>query len=136
MSSCSLADVPVENGECLARFVFDKRHIPKKGCGIKAEAMLPFKWTELSVTRHRELTEAEICSLGREVANQRSTPMRKFELLGRADFPAQSARRLRLDVTPDEPPRNHANILGWPTEKSAQMSLAQELAAQAEFNGF
>jgi hypothetical protein len=133
VSSWSLADVPVDDDECLARFVFDKRHIPKAGSGIKAEAMLPFKWTELSVTRHRELSEAEISLLGREVANQRSTPERKFKLLGRADFLAQSVRRIRLDAKPDEPPRNHANIIKWPTEKSAQMSLAQELAALAEF---
>lgn len=36
-----------------------------------------------------------------------------------------------LQVVPDNTPRRHANITGWPTEKSKKMSLAQELAAAA-----
>ena len=101
---------------------------------MKAEALLPFKWTELSVSRHRDLAESELWELGREVARKRSeTERREIPLVGRADFLARTARLQRLDVTPDEPPRNHANVIGWPAEKSAQMSLAQEIAAQSAF---
>ena len=101
---------------------------------MKAEAILPFKWVELSVSRHRDLTESELWELGQEVARKRSeTERREVPLVGRADFLARTARQQNLDVKPDEPPRNHANIIGWPIEKSAQMSLAQQIAAQSVF---
>ena len=134
MSNEALAAVRVEDDERLARFVLTARHIPKTGGGVKAEAVLPFKWVELSVSRHRDLTESELWELGQEVARKRSeTERREVPLVGRADFLARTARQQNLDVKPDEPPRNHANVIGWPAEKSAQMSRAQEIAAQSVF---
>lgn len=134
MSSGSLAQIPVADEELLARFVLTKRHITRDGVVLKAEALLPYKWVELSVSRHRGLDEAELWTLGQEVARERSkSEAREIPLLGRADFGARTARRQKLDVLPAEPPRNHANVVAWPEEKSAQMSLAQELAAKSRF---
>jgi hypothetical protein len=36
-------------------------------------------------------------------------------------------------VIPQEPPPRHANIIGWPEEKSEQKQIAMELAAEAQF---
>lgn len=120
--------------ERLARFVFDKRWLPKNGEGVNARAILAYRYVELSVSRHRDLSGAELWGLGQDVARMRSAgEEREIVLLGRADFLARTARQQKLDVKPDEPPRNHANVVGWPAEKSAQMLLAQEIAARSDF---
>lgn len=124
----SLAEVPVGNEEQLARFVLFEKHVRKNDGTIKADAILPFKHVELSVSRHRGLSDCEVWELGRDVAEKRARP-----LVGRADFSALTARQQSLDVIPSEPPRNHANIVGWPPEKPAQMVRALEIAAQAKF---
>jgi hypothetical protein len=84
----------------------------------------------MSVTRHRDLTEAQLWSLGRDVAAHRNLP-----LTGRGDFQALVPRRLSLIVAPDEPPLNHANVEGWPAEKSAQMLIAAEISLESRFVG-
>jgi hypothetical protein len=82
----------------------------------------------MSVTRHRDISEAEIWDLGHAVGRAR-----KLALLGRADFLAAKARAENLEIAPDEPPKNHANVYGWPAEKPAQMVRALVLAADAAF---
>ncbi len=52
-------------------------------------------------------------------------------LYARADIPALAVYELSLNINPDEPPPRHASIVGWPPEKHARMSLAQQLAASA-----
>lgn len=134
MSVGPLATVPVNDDERLARFVLDKRWLPKIGGDVNARAILAYKYVELSVSRHSGLSETELWGLGRDVARERSEKeSRALSLLGRADFLAGTARDQKLDVKPDEPPRNHANVVGWPADKSAQMVLAQEIAAQSTF---
>lgn len=134
MNKGPLAEVSVDDGERLARFVLDKRCLPKDGDGVNARALLPYSRVELSVTRHRDLSEPEITAAGEFVASERTEKEnRQFELIGRADFQAQDARKEKLNAVADEPPRNHANVIGWPLEKSAQMAIAMELAARCSF---
>ncbi len=64
--------------------------------------------------------------MGALVAEKRQLP-----LIGRADFLASDAREQNLDVKPDEPPRNHANLIGWPPDKPAQMIRALEIATRS-----
>jgi len=129
-----LATVRVEDDERLARFVLEKRWLPKRGEGVNARAILAYKYVELSVSRHRGISDSALWDMGQDVARRRSeNEGRAIPLLGRADFLARAARQQKLDVKPDEPPRNHANVVGWPAEKSAQMILAQEIAAQSVF---
>jgi hypothetical protein len=127
--------VPVEDDELVARFVLTRKHLPKSGGGVKAEALLPFSRVELSVTRHRNLSESELLEIGNEVAEgRRQKGGRAFPLVGRVDFLALVPREQGLDVIPAEGfdlPKNHADVVGWPAEKSAQMSLAQEIAAKS-----
>lgn len=128
----TLADVPVDDGESLARFVLFDGHVRKSDRTLRAEAFLPYKHVELSVTRHRDLKEGELWALGEAVAHRRERP-----LTGRGDILARTARSNSLDVVPHEGPgkgdRNHANIINWPPEKPAQMVRALELAASATF---
>ena len=128
----SLADIPVADDELLARFILSLSLVRRSDNSARPEAFLPFKHTELSVTRHRDLEEHELWSLGKVVADQRSKP-----LIGRADILARLPRLHELDVEASEGPgkggRNHANIIGWPSEKSAQMIRAVELADEAKY---
>lgn len=127
MSNGGLAGVPVADDERLARYVMVKEYV-RADRTVRFEAFRPYKYVDLSVSRHRDLREDELWSLGEAVAAQFGKP-----LLGRADVSASDARGIGLDVLSDEPPRNHANITGWAAEKSAQLSHAQSLAAAASF---
>lgn len=102
-------------------------------------AFLPFSRVELSVIRHRAITETELWAIGREVSVMREAGDqfgRKFSLVGRGDFIASDARKHKLDVKPVEGlglPRNHADVVGWPTDKPAQLLRAAQIAATATF---
>lgn len=73
------------------------------------------------------LSEEQIWRLARDFV---STPTGR-PLYARADIPALAVFELSLNIYPDEPPPRHANLVGWPPEKHARMSLAQQLAASA-----
>ncbi len=128
MSTLSLASVPVDGDELLARFILSESEIRKSDSTARPAAFTPYKWVELSVTRHRNLSDAEIWEEGREVAKKRGKT-----LVGRADVKASVVRHQALDAVPDEPPRNHANIIGWPSDKSSQLLKAAELAIGSKF---
>lgn len=119
---------PVAPEELLARMVFATRHFRPSDNTAKPEAFLPPPNLELSVSRHLDLSEQEIWQCGRDIAVQRGKP-----LYGRADVRALIPLANSLQVIPDPPPRNHALISGWPPDKSAQMSIAQEIAAASRF---
>lgn len=53
-------------------------------------------------------------------------------LYGRGDILAAVVEEKKLGIDYDNTPPRHANIIGWPTEKHEQKSLAQELAAEAK----
>ncbi len=128
----SLQDVPVESTELLARTIHTERHIRKADSTLRAELFLPFKHVDLSVIRHRELSEMDLWAVCVEVGRLRNQP-----LLGRGDVLVSDAIALNLGVEPDEGegiPRNHANIVGWPHEKPAQMMKAVELAREAKLS--
>ncbi len=73
----------------------------------------------LSVTRHLALSPTDLWAMGQDVADRRPAT-----LYGRADLAAVAARRRKLEIEPSEPPRNHANIVGWPERKPDQKEIA------------
>ena len=95
---------------------------------MKARALEPsVQDNATSVFRILALTDAAIWSLGQDhVANPRGAT-----IYARADLIVAAILGVGLHVDPAEPPPRHANIVGWPTEKHASMSLAQQLAAEA-----
>ncbi len=117
---------PIADEEFLARFVLHSRYICSSNQTIKSAAFIPRPYPDLSVTRHKGFSENQLWNIGLDIATAQSRT-----LYGRADVSAASVRQQSLTVKPDPIPRNpnHANILGWPKEKSAQKIIAQKLAA-------
>lgn len=124
----SLADTPVATDEILARFILFSKWIRTSDNTIRPEAFIPHPYVDLSVTRHGDLLEKELWQLGENVAESR-----KSNLYGRADIRAEFVIINNLTVEPSEPPRNHANIKGYPVDKSAQKLIALQLAADSVF---
>ena len=120
-----LAKVPVEASEMLAHYLF-RKELRQEDNTVKPEAVMPFPHEGLSVTRHRCLTDDEVWESGKVVANKQSRT-----LIGRADFKNSDLPK-GLNAEPSEPPRNHADIIGWPSERSGQMAQAMKLAGVCE----
>jgi hypothetical protein len=81
---------------------------------------------ETSVFRVRDLSGAQIWSLGRRWVKYFSTN----SLKGRADFIAKSVQEIEsMSINPSPSPHpRHADILGWSSDEATQLSVALELA--------
>lgn len=120
--------IPVTDDEVLARFILFRGWIRHSDGTVKPDAFIPYPYPDLSVTRHIGLTTEEIWQIGQAVADKRPAT-----LYGRADIQAGYAKRQSLRIVPTPEPKNHANVTGWPKDKSAQKIIAQELAAGARY---
>ena len=128
MSDEGTASSPIGNNERLARFILNRTHI-RQDRTVKQDAFIPHPHRDLSVTRHLQLSEAQLWEIARGVARQTSK-----RLHGRADVEAavflrQELRIIADPILPENP--NHANVTGWPAEKPAQKIIAQQIAAAA-----
>ncbi|MBI5056132.1 MAG: hypothetical protein HZB61_05920 [Nitrospirae bacterium] len=113
--------------EDLTRYILHKNHFSALHNRVKYAAFLPAPNGETSVFRISNLSDNEIWETGdKEVAQKRGIP-----LFGRADILASQILRRRLRIVPDDKPQRHANIIGWPEEKSEQKLIAIELAYNA-----
>jgi hypothetical protein len=135
--------VSVSDEECLARFICHEipgtrsrflseirscPQISRSDQTVRPDAFIPHPYPDLSVTRHTELSNAELWQVGQSIANNRSRT-----LYGRADIQALEVKKRSLCIQPTLTPKNHANINGWPVDKPAQKMIAQELADVASF---
>ena len=123
---------PVANDELLARFVLRSDWI-RADQTIRQNAFIPHPYPDLSVTRHKQLSEKQIWSVGRDVATAR-----KHTLYGRADVSTVNVRQQSLAVEPQpvQGNPNHATITGWPADKAAQKIIALELAAASTYRSY
>lgn len=118
--------------EWLARYILTKKWYSRSKNLVKYNAFLPLRNSETlvletSVYRIASLQEEEIWKIGeREVAQKRDR-----HLHGRADIVLSIVLNKGLNVNPDNTPPRHGNIVGWPEEKSEQMSVAVEFAANS-----
>ena len=120
-------EVP-DRAENLARFIFSTSHVNIGQRRIKPGAFLPSKdRLETSVFRTVDLHAASVQALG-VMVGQRSGG-RNLKAWG--DVLAGAVFDIDLDVRPDNDPERHAAIVGWPAQKDEQISLAQQLAAEA-----
>ena len=94
---------------------------------VKPVAFLPPLNLRLSVFRIDGLTLEEAWGIGQ--ANVVPSPGQ--DLHGFADIKASAVYQSNLDVEPDNRPPRHADVVGWPEEKSERKLIAQELAARA-----
>src|SRR4051812_17347031 len=114
--------------EITARFLRHSNHLNRKGDGINGRAYEPSRVSlRASVFRTPGLVEEQIWYLAASHVLSSKTP----KIYGRADLSVSHVRRAGLQCISSEPPVRHANIEGWPSEKDAYMSKAQELAAEA-----
>lgn len=129
--SCEEANTLVMDDESLARFILFSKWI-RADQTVKPDAFVPRPYPDLdlSVTRHSNLAEQALWKIAQDVADTS-----KRNLYGRADIYASSVRRQNLKIEPapalNNP--NHANVIDWPADKSAQKSIAQQLAADSAY---
>lgn len=128
-----IVKIPVDSNEYLARFVIFSKWIRSSDKTVKPDAFIPHPYEELSVTRHlypNNLSEEELWAIGQDVANSRNAT-----LYGRADIRTITVRQQNLDVIPKQVVGNpnHANVINWPNDKALQKSIAQKLAAGAQY---
>ena len=117
----------VSPSESLARYLtHGNRYSPVKN-SVKPIAFLPPPNLRLSVFRVDGLTLEEAWETGQ--ANVMPSPGQYLH--GFADIKASAVYQTNLDVEPDNHPPRHADIVGWPQEKSERKLIAQELAARA-----
>lgn len=118
---------PEEN---LTRYILHKNHFSILYKRVKYTAFLPTSNGETSVFRTANISDGGIWGIGEyEVAQKRELP-----LLGRADILASHILSNKLKIAPDNNPPRHANIIGWPREKSEQKLVAMELAENAQLH--
>lgn len=125
----------VADGEPIARFVFNKKHVYATGDAVKPAAVYPNKDGETSVSRVIGLLPAGTAELARECERLRTDGK---TLLGHIEFLQLKVNQAELDNNPDEPPVRHANIIGWPdtnelTKRSELKSKAQILTELAPY---
>ncbi len=118
---------PLPAVEPLTRFVFDKDYYRPSDNSVKHPAFMPNKNMRTSVFCIRELEDTQIWGL----ANEHVIPILQKPLIGRADIKVSDATDIGLDVVPSDNPARHANITGWPGERSKRKLLALKLAAKA-----
>ena len=120
--------IPVDPSETLSRFILQKKVYRSSDHTVKYSAYLPNPSnSETSVFRTSDIADDQVWDIGdREVSVNRGKP-----ILGRADIIADVVISKDLVMLPNEPPERHANITGWPDERSEQRMIALELAAEA-----
>lgn len=124
---------PVAGDELLARYITQAKQFRASDQTVRPDLFIPFRLTELSVTRHREATDDELWQAGRHVA-----ALRQQTLYGRSDVRASDCTIGPLSVVPDPilPPEepcnpNHANIVGFPVAKEDQKALDIQIVYRA-----
>ena len=120
----------VRSGESLGRFLTQSKHFARVKNEVKFKVFMPPKNLKLSVQRIDELTPDEVWVLGKQVVSEMPEP--NPPLYGVADIKAGVIERVNLIVSPDKFPSRHANINKWPSDIAEQLSIAQELAAEAK----
>lgn len=119
----------VADEERLSRFLFSSKWFAATTGRVKPEAFLPHPRIELSVSCTESLKESTIWEIGQSTAAAHS---QKPNLHGRADVCARVFRSQGLEIRRDDQPMYHANITGWQEDRSAQISKAQQIAAEAK----
>ena len=120
---------PLSDDEMLARFVLKKEWI-RSDSTIKQDAFIPPKDLQLSVTRHAGISTEQLIETGKSVAAETS-----LKFLGRADIETRAVVKnaLKAVAWPLANNHNHAHVIGWPADKEARKTIAQELAASTVF---
>lgn len=125
-----MATLPFISSEELTRFVLFSNWIRSSDLTVKPDAFIPYPYPDLSVTRHKNLTQKELWRTGQDIAD-----VRPATLHGRADISVGEIQRQSLEIVPRPVTNNpnHVAIVDWPADKPTQKTIAQQLAANAKF---
>ena len=121
----------VAPNELLARYITSSRWFRRQDQTVKQDAFIPPESPiELSVTRHLNLSENDIWTIGRRIAAGQSRTLH-----GRADVETShvTAQSLNVVAHPMADNLNHANIVGWAPDKDTRKMRALEIAKMAQF---
>lgn len=134
----------IQTDELLSRCVLSSKYIRVATSGdqavgrVKPGAFVPHPYDDLSINRHIDSSLEEVWQLCWQVANQTQKTLH-----GRAEISAEAFSSQGLTVKADPirskntegvPPNpNHAVVVNWPLEKSAQLMLAQNIADKCRF---
>ena len=66
----------VTDDEKLARFVMYSKWVRSSDSTVRPDAFVPYPYPDLSVTRHRGLTDADIWRIGQGMADGRTVSLR------------------------------------------------------------
>lgn len=125
--SFKLLETDCRPNEIAARFILSRSHYRSSNLRVKPIALEPSgEDRSTSVFRIVGLSEPQIWRLGSTFVAE----PRKRNIHARAELTVESIQALTLVITPSEPPPRHALIRDWPADKSAAMSIAQQLAAE------
>jgi hypothetical protein len=121
----------VSPDERVTRYIVSSSHIRRSEGTVRPDAFMPHPRIELSVNRLRDASEEETWACGFDVARQRVKP-----LIGRADVDVANVATQTLTVVAKPLPNNanHADVVGWPSEKSEQKRIAVLIASLSQFN--
>ncbi len=120
----------IKETEIASRYLLSSNDFNATNSRIKPKAFEPSPQDRCtSVFRIDGLQEDEVWDIGhKNVAEPRGQGRR---IHARADFLVSVLPKIGLTIRPKEPPKRHALIDGWTTEKHIAMAKAQELAANA-----
>ena len=119
------------NEELLARFIVQSNHV-RGDQTVRPQAFMPHpERLDMSMTKHDGRNESNVWRIGGDIARAR---IPSKTLYGRADIKTTDIpNSLSVQPAPVAENQDHMNIIGWPKDKSAQISLAQQIALRAGF---
>jgi len=116
------------NDEPLTIFSTGKKDFKATGIPRHTPFLPSNKFKNTSVFRILDLQGVAIWDIGVKHVNSDTR-----NIYGRFDFIAEYVYAFKLRFDPNNKPERHANIINWPEERSAKISVAQQLAAIATF---
>jgi hypothetical protein len=119
---------PPTPNEPITRYLTHRKQFSPVNNRVKPGAFMPPQDLQLSVSRIYGLSIKDIWKIGTKVIKK---SRQKLTLYGRADIKVLTVTTNGLSIDPDNKPRRHANVIGWPPEKEEQKSIALELANKA-----
>lgn len=127
----SEVDNRISPSEEVTRYIFDRSAYSPINGRVKYNALLPNSKGETSVYRIINLTRNEIWDIGqRYVAERRGRTLRARGDIGASDIFSESLE-IRTDMVIHP---LHANVVGWPTQRSEQLLIAKKIADKTQLH--
>jgi hypothetical protein len=112
--------------EITSRFLIDGQ-VRAESKEVKYHAFIPPKSLKLSIFRTSNLSEQEIWTMAFEKVEPSRGPV-----IGRGELTVSAIAEEKLQMSPDEDPNSrHADVVGWPVDRDARVTIAKALAAKA-----